>query len=213
MRVQKPLERRLQERIRVTDNGCWEWLLCKNRDGYGRWVVDGREWKAHRLAYTLYRGEIADGLEIDHLCRNRCCCNPDHLEVVTHTVNIRRGESLPAKNRRKDRCVRGHEFTAENTAVDSQGWRSCLTCRREARAQWKADNPERFREIQREAVRRHRLRTADARREAAALRAEKRRAFCRNGHPRTPENTYVYPGGTAVCLPCRQAKGLLLNVP
>ncbi len=73
-------------------DGCWEWLGDTNVDGYG--TVDKKRWgtaMAHRLFYMRYRGEIADGLEIDHLCRTRHCVNPDHLEVVTKAENARRG--------------------------------------------------------------------------------------------------------------------------
>ena len=73
-------------------NGCWTWLGKINADGYG--TVEKEHWgtaMAHRLFYMRYRGEIAAGLEIDHLCRTRHCVNPDHLEVVTKAENARRG--------------------------------------------------------------------------------------------------------------------------
>lgn len=142
------------------------------------------------------------------------------MEPVPHVVNVRRGESEPPKNRLKTHCYRGHEFKPENTKIDLHGWRTCRACKREAVTKWR--HTPHGREIQREATRRHKAKNGDSVRTAARLaHAKKREAltgrpvyprklFCRNGHPRTPENTYTYPGGTVVCLPCRQARGLLL---
>lgn len=82
---------------RVTLNGdCWEWLLRLDRDGYGRAVHLKRTWQAHRFAYVSLVGEIPDGLVFDHLCRNRRCVNPDHLEPVTDRVNTSRIPTLRA---------------------------------------------------------------------------------------------------------------------
>lgn len=95
------------------------WL---NDNGYFR--VPGHQY-AHRVAYEGAHGPIPTGLVIDHLCRVRWCCNPEHLEAVTDKVNILRGESPPARNARKTHCERGHELTAK-----AGGGRHCATCRR-----------------------------------------------------------------------------------
>jgi hypothetical protein len=111
---------------------CWDWLQSTRR-GYGRcWPVDGiPERVAHRIAYTLEHGPIPDGLTIDHLCRNRRCCNPAHLEAVTERENILRGTCPAAENARKTHCNRGHEFTPENTYDKREGQRQCKTCMRD----------------------------------------------------------------------------------
>lgn len=86
---------------------------------------------AHRFTYELIAGEISDGLTIDHLCRNRCCVNPDHMQPVTQAENLLRGDGFVGVNARKTRCVNGHEFTDENTYVRPNGRRVCRACHRE----------------------------------------------------------------------------------
>lgn len=84
---------RMQPRILVTAGGCWEWQGELNRNGYGRVWVNGRRLMAHRVAYQLLVGDIEPGLVLDHLCRNRRCCNPEHLEPVTVRENTLRGDA------------------------------------------------------------------------------------------------------------------------
>ena len=75
------------------ESGCWEWIGCITRDGYGQISIDSRNRMAHRVAYELYVGPIAHGLHLDHLCRNRRCICPDHLQAVTPQVNFHRSTS------------------------------------------------------------------------------------------------------------------------
>lgn len=118
---------------------CWEWLGSLNSAGYGRIRADGVEWLAHRFAYTHLVKTIPDGMVIDHLCRNRICVNPAHLEVVTSKINTLRGESFAAKNAVASACIRGHEFTAANTRITaSTGHRQCRTCRRDFNKRFRA---------------------------------------------------------------------------
>jgi hypothetical protein len=85
---------------------------------------------AHRVAYSRAKGPIPAGFHIDHLCRNRLCVNPDHLEAVDPKTNILRGVGAPAQNALKTHCVRGHEFTPGNTHLSPAGWRICRICQR-----------------------------------------------------------------------------------
>ncbi len=124
-----PVEPRIHEYSETDENGCWVWTAAKTaEDGYGKLSVEGTLTPAHRASYEVFVGPIPDGLDIDHLCRNRSCVNPEHLEPVTRRENLLRGQTLAAENAARTHCKRGHEFTDENTRIDSQGGRRCITC-------------------------------------------------------------------------------------
>jgi len=107
---------------------CWEYTGYINSDGYGRCHVrDVGHMLVHRLAYELLIGPIPPELCIDHLCRNRRCVNPDHLEAVTPQLNTLRGATIPAVHSRKTHCPRGHPYDETNTMWD-HGRRRCRQC-------------------------------------------------------------------------------------
>lgn len=108
---------------------CKPWTGPIDAKGYGR--GPGHHQLAHRVAYELEHGPIPEGLEIDHLCRNRSCVEVTHLEAVSHRENLLRGDTLPGINARKTRCVHGHPFNNANTHIDREGKRHCRACDRE----------------------------------------------------------------------------------
>lgn len=121
-----------------TSSGCWEWAAARNELGYGIYAVSREPRRAHRVAFSALVGPIPEGLDLDHLCRNAGCCNPAHLEPVTHRVNVLRGESPLAHLAKRTHCVEGHSLSGANLSPSSlrRGLRACLTCeRRRAREQ------------------------------------------------------------------------------
>jgi hypothetical protein len=141
--MSRPLMDRFNEKyIPVTESGCWVWLGTVSSHGYGRILRTAtRADYAHRISYELFRGPIPKGLQIDHLCRVRCCVNPDHLEVVTAETNKARGDSLNAINARKTHCEHGHPFDQRNTwerqLPGGKIGRQCRTCRYLAYRRWR----------------------------------------------------------------------------
>lgn len=116
------------------NSGCWLWIGPEASGGYGQFNEGGRSHRAHRFSYEMDVGRIPDGLVIDHLCRNRACVNPAHLEPVTTQINLLRGVGPTAINAAKTHCNQGHELTAENTRCrfrDGDIRRECKTCQRQ----------------------------------------------------------------------------------
>lgn len=110
------------------NSGCWLWTATLNQDGYGRYSHKGRLESAHRVAFFMLVGLVGAGLELDHKCRVRCCCNPRHLEPVTHQQNASRG--LGGKHHlKKTHCPSGHPYAGSNLII-RDGYRACRTCER-----------------------------------------------------------------------------------
>lgn len=119
------------------NTGCWLWVGFISEQGYGRGpqVAGGRLVMAHRMTYETQHGPLAKGLELDHLCRVRSCCNPEHLEAVTHEENVLRGDSFSAKNAELTHCKRGHEYVEGSYYIikptkrnRTKNGRHCKTC-------------------------------------------------------------------------------------
>ena len=124
------LPENIESKIQPEPNsGCWLWLggLRDKKDGYGAADYAGRTWRTHRLVYTLLREAVPAHLDVDHDCRNRICCNPDHLTPRTRKHNIHRGEGVAPKNLRKTHCPQGHPYDETNTYVWANQ-RFCRTC-------------------------------------------------------------------------------------
>ena len=132
------------------NSGCWLWLGCLDANGYGAFRMLDKTWRAHRVAYEIYKGFILDGLTLDHICRVRCCVNPDHLEAVTHQENMRRGDAGKLGRERqlaKTHCPQGHPYDQENTFINKSSCaRSCRACRRfySSRYYWERGGKEHY---------------------------------------------------------------------
>ena len=124
---------------------CWPWRGCISSKGYGRFALPGgRLVRVHRLAWQLTNGDIPTGKVTDHLCRNRSCVNPQHIEIVTNKENVLRGVGIAAENAKKTHCKNGHSFTPENTITRVRSDRSgrverdCRICKLERTRRCKA---------------------------------------------------------------------------
>ncbi len=142
-----PVLPRLTKRLVFDLRGCWVWTGCRTKggEGYGQIVVArGKTQQVHRVVYEALVGPIPDGLQIDHLCSNKACCNPAHLEPVTARENQRREDQLLGIRSAVTHCPQGHEYTPENTGYKKSPpgkvWRECIACRR-LRA-WRRFHPE-----------------------------------------------------------------------
>lgn len=127
---------RFWPKVRVAGD-CWEWTGTKNHCGYGRFWLDGRRVLPHRWAYEQLVAEIPAAFEVDHLCFNRACVNPDHLEAVPPLLNKLRRKTgtvsqrpTPPPPRDRELCVRGHRYTVDNTRIRTNGSRACRICTR-----------------------------------------------------------------------------------
>jgi hypothetical protein len=116
---------------------CHVFRYSKNTYGYGRFTINHKNHFVHRWVWELENGPIPAGMEIDHMCRNRACCNIDHLRLVTRAVNtLENSVSFSAINKAKTHCINGHPFNEENTRM-YRGGRSCRTCAADYRRQLK----------------------------------------------------------------------------
>jgi hypothetical protein len=173
-----------RRRVELGDelDDCWEWTGLKAK-GYGRVMINGHGWQAHRLMFTIFFGPPPPTLEMDHLCRNRACINPLHLEPVSRQENARR--AAPWWPNRATHCRRGHPYDETNTYFNTKGRRECRACRRLLQSAWhpaaRAENP------------------IQSYHNAA-------KTHCPQGHPYDEANTYRNSKGGRECRTCIRAR-------
>lgn len=171
-------------------SGCWLWTAYCNENGYGQFFFNKKQGLAHRFSYQHFVGEIPDDLELDHLCRTRCCVNPAHLEPVTTAENIRRGVM---NERRKQQaasithCPAGHPYEGENLQT-WRGMRACKECKR-----------------QRQLAKIRKRAEAEGRKLRPPA---KDRTHCPAGHPYAGENLRIARNGQRVCKTCQRRQAL-----
>lgn len=128
--------------VTAPNTPCWTWTAAHHRDNkYAVFVPPpprkGKTAQAHRIMYMEVLGPVADGMHIDHMCRNRGCVNPDHLRCVTHRENLLAGDTVVAKRAAVTHCPKGHEYTPENTTLSRRNQRHCRACRRARQAAYR----------------------------------------------------------------------------
>lgn len=121
-------EQRFWAKVEKTDT-CWNWTAAKHKKtGYGFFTFTNRPELVHRIAYRLCKGDIPGRLTVDHLCRNRLCVNPDHLDLCTRGENTMRGNTITAANLQKTHCSKGHPYSGENLLIKDGKHRRCRRC-------------------------------------------------------------------------------------
>lgn len=133
--IRTALERFEEKFIPEPNTGCWIWMGSTVKSWkalYGTFWLNGNHLTAHRAAFIIYKGGIADDLEPDHLCRFTLCVNPQHLEAVSHRINTLRGNGATAVHARKTHCKNGHPFTSDNlyASPSCERKRICKECTR-----------------------------------------------------------------------------------
>lgn len=128
-----PNKDRFWKFVEKTDS-CWNWTGTRTWNGYGEYHYDKERFRAHRFSYQELVGQIPDGLILDHLCRNRLCVNPAHLEPVTNRENLLRGAGFPAVHAKKTTCPRGHPYDRIYS-----GERKCSICAAQAKVRYRRE--------------------------------------------------------------------------
>lgn len=132
--ISNSVRTRFDRKFILDQSGCWIWHAAIGSRGYGYFGIKKKILLAHRVSWMIHKGEIPEGMHLDHLCGRKGCVNPDHLEPVSQAENNRRTCLRGGSgNSKKTHCPKGHEYNEENTRV-YQGRRFCRLCKIEREA-------------------------------------------------------------------------------
>lgn len=132
--------RRLALHIEEHPNGCWLWTASTCAGGYGRVYLRNAVWQVHKMVYEIFVGPVPEGYVLHHRCKNKRCCNPAHLKLVTQGENLELDGVLVTRtppNPLRTWCKNGHELTDDNVrwrTVHGKRWRVCRLCEAATRA-------------------------------------------------------------------------------
>lgn len=133
--MRKSIRERLLAGIKKVPSGCWEWQGSLSKSGYAHIGINDRTYRAHRISYTEWVGEIPAGMLVCHTCDNRKCINPEHLWLGTNSDNMRdcvsKGRFVVRPKLKRTHCIHGHKFTKKNTYLAPSGGRHCQVCQRD----------------------------------------------------------------------------------
>lgn len=174
--TEQQLDRFWRKVFRSSPNECWAWSGAKDQDGYGLFWLAGSMKRAHRVSMELENGAIAEGLVVDHICRNRSCVNPSHLRTVTRYTNVHENSEAPAHlNSLKTTCVNGHPLEGANLVFNGKR-RRCRECEQSWREAYQAKQV-----------------TTQPRYPVVE---------CAQGHPMTGDNLVIKANGNRRCRQC-----------
>ena len=198
LELNKENKNKIINNIKIGDD-CWEWTGgIRNDEGYGYLCFSGMNYKkrqvAHRVVYEIFIGDIPDNMDLDHLCRNRKCVNPWHLEPVTRSENVKRGEAGKYQTLRTH-CPKGHERNSQNTGTrttkEGKVKHYCKVCSVAVSRAWQ-------------------LRKYEEKGITPVLNSEK--THCPKGHEYSEENTYINPNSkTRTCKTCQKEAQIIYN--
>ncbi len=185
----KPNPERIWKFIKIPKdpNGCWIWIGCFHWNGYGQLTFDHEHYRSHRFVYEYLVDQIPKGIELHHVCENRRCVNPFHLQPLTPKEHMMKGMGIGRINIEKTHCNHGHKFTKENI-INYNGWRYCRKCKDRIDREYRNKKRQILIELDEYNP------------------PNKEKTHCIKGHEFTEKNTYYDSAGFRQCKECKKIR-------